>query len=277
MDILKEVLSGDFSSAYTFISDRMNGMLQQLLTNTTFKAILDYFCILASVIAVVYFLLDLVDMYSNDNFSVEAFLKEFMKLIVVMLLMNNLSALLIGLSDFSNAIGDAIVNIVGTVASDSDSAQFGIITKTLGIANGTSASAENASGPVLSQLGDVFNFIIGMISLISIQFLCYWLSVRRTLNILWQVALSPIAIADFCRNNSTSSGIRTIKSLLDCFLEAPIAVAVCIVIDAVTASPGALNILAAIVGIKLLWQYFLAINNYGQRVVNAGNSGLVKY
>ena len=277
MDILIEAMNGDFGSAYTFISERMNGMLTVLVANPVFVKYLKYFATLGSIIAVVYFMLDLMDMYATDSFSMEKLFKEMMKLIACMMFMNNLSTFLLALCEFSDQISIGIIDAVNSAASRSSGDQYGIITKTLGSANKTQMYTDALKGDWLASLGDVFNALVGIVALFSIQLLCYFLSIKRTIGILWQLTLSPLAIADFVRENSTSRGIQTIHSMLGLFLEAPVAVGLCIVIDAVTASAGALNLFAAIIGIKLLWQYFLSIGNYSQRIVRSGNSGLIKY
>ena len=109
MDILIEAMNGDFGSAYTFISERMNGMLTVLVANPVFVKYLKYFATLGSIIAVVYFMLDLMDMYATDSFSMEKLFKEMMKLIACMMFMNNLSTFLLALCEFSDQISIGII------------------------------------------------------------------------------------------------------------------------------------------------------------------------
>ena len=271
MDFLAQLANDVFGSSVNYISQRMDQVLSVVLESEVFQTLLSYFEAIGAVMCVVYFLLELMNATATDNFNLEGLFFGFMKLLLGFIIITNLSGLINGMMDFEMAFTEEIFNVY-TKATAGETK--GIITYLLkNMSSGQSVAEmmlEMGVDNVTGEAPGILYSIVGLGYSMILQVLLLYLSMSRAIKMSYRVSMCPIAIADIYRNGTASSGFRQLKGILALFLQTPVILVLCILIE-ISCDITALPILfSGIIALFLIWGSLKKSEEYAKQIVGIG-------
>lgn len=207
-DILKAMLDAiygdgiiqDCITAISFKADIFTGTINSI--GTVVKPV-------AGVLVCIYFMIELMNKLTNDNFSSEQFIKMLIKLVFSIIMIENIPQWSIYLMNFSTVFTDAIKGSIPGIASIDASA---IIDKF--------SFLETLGALALMLLPYAASFVVK----IAVTFIGY----GRAIEIGLRSAFAPIGCADLVTGGTNSSGFRYIRRMLGIALQGGVMIAVVI-------------------------------------------------
>lgn len=236
--------NGGISSQLDYICDRMDTILQAMLALPIIEAVITACSQIGIALMLVYFLIDLLDRVTDVQFTLDVLIKQFIKFIIGFAIMNHLYDLIIGMSQFSTALNDSILETVSSLESGTFWADaVGEVGKPVASSGGVS----------FSDIGGAKSALTTVIFQTILQLLTWTLSVERALSIGFQSCLAPFSCADIITNGMSSNGIRRLKTILGTFLQTTFILLVTICVNSICVYDDGAGIISAIIGVIVLW------------------------
>lgn len=161
------------------------------LIKTTSQAVLP----IASVIVVIYFMMNLMDKIATEQFSTDQFIKLLMKLVFAIIITTNIA----DWSGYIMQFGVTFTKAVTASTTVTTNIQIGDVVKDMDFWN-----------KILSIIIMMIPWVIALILRIAI----YFLGFGRMIEIGVRAALAPIGVADIVTGGVSSNGFRYIKKMI---------------------------------------------------------------
>lgn len=237
--------SSSISPNLDYVSQRMDTILESMLSSGPYMALIDIFKMLGVFMLLTYFMIDLIDRVGDTQFSLEILFRQLVKFVGLYAIMIYLPNLLGGFLEFTKAINELIINnVTGTSTYWEEFAQAA------NTINGSTDMDMNDGGGLLQMISLVGTQLI-------MQILTWTMSVDRALRIGFKSLIAPIACADMVTNGMSSNGIRYIKSILALYLQSPVMLMIMVCINDVCMNLNSdladANLWTVIVGLFILW------------------------
>lgn len=201
--------SDALSSELGYISNRMDQILEMLLTNPVYDAILGIMSQIGIALLLGYFLVDLLEKVSDVQFTLDIFIKQLIKFVIGFAIMSHLPEILIFFKDFSTAL----TNSLSTFGNGTGWAE------TVKEINDGLERISTDSNISMTNGGALRDLIFAVGFQLVIQFATWELSISRALQIGYKSLLAPIACADMITNGMSSSGVRYLKDIFALYLQ----------------------------------------------------------
>lgn len=249
-----------FMSNLSNITDIFNKPLELLINNANVNNVFDTISSIATVLMVIYFLIDLTDIAMREQFNLEVFVKNFAKLIIAYAIVLNIKSIIIGID-----------NLVQAIVTDANFAN--ISTPTLGTTNSVRSYAARLNAGIPLTFGEALSLGINMIIHFCfnffVQFAIVFVGIKRALYLGFYYVLSPMLVAD-AFSNGIVGAITKIKRILALYLQLPYVYLACHVVEGIRMSMSIGSITAGMssffVTMILLWTLVKSINNSQQEI-----------
>lgn len=170
----------------------------------TAESIYDAVCVVGSSLAVIYYLIALLDKAQSEQFSLEQFLKQTIKFTITLIILKNGLALLKYLLIFSDKLFDEIWLKTSGTSSD----------KICEIYTRASECDSWFLGGTVDAFGLLMELVIPYICMFAAKLLIMINSYSRALEFFVRVAFAPIGLASLASGENTHQSLRYIKKLL---------------------------------------------------------------
>lgn len=214
-----------FSSAEDILSFRAHGptSLERGVWNTV-ETVFNTTSSIGFLVVIIYFLIDLLEKTTHENFNIEHFFRSCIKLILGALLVLNGLPLLEGLLDF----GSGILNLVGTSGLDNDQAVSTLrMSMNMIENNGEAKDTFNLIAIILDLL---IPYIIMLGCNLYVKVVCY----SRIIEIGLVGAFAPIGMADIMAEGTKGNGFRYLKKFLALALQGAIIMGILVIFENIT-------------------------------------------
>lgn len=234
--------NGAISSEITYITFRMDSILEDMLKSPIFETLLQTFGMIGVLLMCVYFFVDLLEKASDMQFEMEIFFKQMLRFVIAYCLMTHIPELCTGMSKFSEIITKTISNGFGqgwaNMAQEVNSSMAGF--------SGTGNYVSSMDG------GSFMDVIFAMGFQVILQFATWKLSIERALKIGYKSILAPIVCADVVTNGYSSSGIKHLKSILGLYLQTVVIIIALICVDILCLKAAGTGMWAGIISLFLI-------------------------
>lgn len=252
--------NGAISSQLDYICDRMDSILISMLELELIKAVMESCCQIGILLMLVFFLIDLLEKATDVQFSLDVLFKQLLKLVVAYAIMNHLYDLIMGMSEFSLALNEQILDTVVSLENKNFADAMGEVGTQ--VPSSGSVSLSNVDGAKGAATAVIFQTLM--------QIITWTLSVERALTIGFQSCLAPISCADIITNGMSSNGIRRIKTILANFMQTTLILLVTICINLICVFDENAGIISSIVAIILLWTSVKSSKELALEIFDAG-------
>ena len=202
-----------FSAPNEDASDKDNASSMWLMIEKIYSIVLP----VGYALMLLYFLLDLLNKVTNDNFNLEHFFKSFLKLIIAVILLSNGLDLMKGLAEFAQAIASAVsglnkdgIKAAGTEEISNKLTEWADICST---AHGSFA-----------RLGYKMSLMIPYYIKQGMKIVIWVIAFSRIFELGVRCCFLPIACADVFGEGTKGSGFRYLKKMLATLLQSAVIV-----------------------------------------------------
>lgn len=265
MDLIKSILDwviSFFNPGPVFFELMKDSSNILFGSGSSFTTIIDSITPIGIGLAMVYISKEFLEKTSLSNIDLEQIIKMFMKLVVVVALVNNVSSLFVGMNSFSNAIYDDFSRLIkvtsesvqetGSGFADDIFADGGSVNdKFSNIMDPGSADDKNTEGVSFDVIGGLVAILGGFISSILYIVIITWVSCTRSVKLGYKAVFAPVMMANITGYSTRSAAIQYCKEVLAIFMQLPIAyIGLCFAIKLVTGAGlgGFENIVIYIIG-----------------------------
>lgn len=223
-----------FSDIYRFFRDLATGSaaisakglqhtlettMNDMLNNPVIETLYNYVVIVGVLLLVMYFLIDLLDKITHENFTLDIFFYSFVKLLFAYFIIKNGMYIFRGLNGIAQWTTDLIINktivdvqkdVIGVAmesVSDVEITDFLSLTRALLVGLGTGTSL-------------ITTLLFAIISNVLVCFVAY----NRVVKVSYQLMLAPIALADMSGHGLTPNIKHFIVEIFKIFMQEPIIV-----------------------------------------------------
>jgi len=178
---------------------------------------------IGSALLVLYFLIELMEQTTHDNFNIEHFFRMFIKLLLGSLLINNGLVILQDLQAFGNSICNSMI--------DSKISLGGLSPEALAVFHAQADSLAWYKAPLLwVQLA--IPFLMDFVIQILVQVICY----SRLIEIVVRAMFAPLALPDVFAEGTRGGGFKYLKKYFATCLQGAIILGICIAMATLSAS-----------------------------------------
>lgn len=183
---------------------------------------------------ILYFLIDLMDKTTHDNFNVEHFIRQIIKLLVAIIIINNGMKLLVYAFQLSSAFINSVTSAQGqaTISSNQNATSYATA-KLQEMAN----NLKNTSlGAYIAAIGYRCTLLIPWLGIKIAQVIILYMCWSRFIEIGLRAAFAPIGMADMFSNGLHGSGFRYFKKLCAVVLQGMFILAVVLIVQQINAA-----------------------------------------
>jgi hypothetical protein len=203
--------------------EKMNNATDLLLENDIVNGIvIDVMLPIGSVLMVVYFMLDLYDLVTHDNFSVDEFFKVFVKFLVFFMLLINIQYVFEGIVGLSQWISEKLVDSFSSSIKTMGTPAFKQADKDLTIWGFFYLIMENLSANTPTSIGIIEAIIYAIIVYVE----TWYISFDRAISLGIYYLFAPIACSDIAGNGLKPPIVAYLKKIVSVAMREPIAVIV---------------------------------------------------
>lgn len=258
------VSQGAMSSELSYISSRMDSILNSMLTNPVYQGLQGVFSMVGVLLMCVYFFVDLLDKVSDMQFDLEVLFKQLLKFVVAFALMTHVNDLCIGLGQFSEAMVDAIEHFTVSPVADGTFSWSEMIQS----ANAQLMGMSFSNAQIGFTNGGALKDVIMIVSFrLLLQFATWKLSIERALKIGYKSLIAPIACADCVTNGYNSAGIKHLKGIFALYMQTSIIMVAMICIEVICLRTAGAGFWTSIVALFLLWDTIKQSETIAEEIV----------
>jgi hypothetical protein len=160
------------------------------------------------VLALVYFLLNLMEKVMQDNFGAEMFARELIKLVLMVLIVQNGFEIMTYMTDIMTLVYKKLATSA--------------LTSSGGICQYNACKNRDFFDSIGSILKNFFPYF----GMSMAQFIIKIIAWSRILNLIVRVMFAPVGMADSVRGGTSSQGFRYLKKILACILQGALILAI---------------------------------------------------